>query len=831
MQSFYTYTQVLGNNILVRRYENGKHYIEKIPFEPTLYIPTTKPNAWRTLYDNRPLEPMRFGSIKEARDFKEQYKDVAGFSIHGMDKWNYQWINENYKGDIEYDLRQVKILFLDIECISDDGSFPDIQAASAPITLISLHLNGVTTVLGLKDFQTEPTDEFVYKKFDSEHEMLKYFVAYNSIHKPDVWSGWNTSKFDIPYIVNRLMRLFDETMVKQLSPFNYIREKTIEIRGREIQTFDIYGIVDLDYLELYQKFTYNARESYALGFIAQEELGQTKVELPGETFHDSYHNHFETFVRYNAVDTLLVKKLDNKMKLIELAFSIAYLIKCNVPDVYKTVLPWEVFIYNFLADRKIAVPPRRKVLSANFDGAWVKNPTPNLYGWMMSFDFASLYPSIIRQWNLSPEKYVQSAYDTRPSDWIDNNELAQKAAEFAKDNDLSVAANGSMYRKDGKGFLVELMEYCMDGRKIAKKEMLKLEAEYQQTKDESLIPKIAALNNRQMALKILANSAYGAIGNEGFLYYEMKMAEAITLTGQLSDIHLAQELNKMMNLVVGTENVDYVAMGDTDSVYLNVEALVAKYCQGKTRDEIVEFLDKFGNDVCQKVINASIDHVFNVTNAFDKMMTSKREAIASKTLIRAAKNYAMYVHNSEGVSYDPPKIKVMGIEVVRSSTPKWCRGKLKDAIKYIFEKDEKFIRNYFNEVYEEFKTLPIEDIAFPRGVSDIDKWVAPTGIYRKACPIHVRGSLLYNHHMKQYNVDMIRNGDKIKFVYLKLPNPIGEDVIAFPTSGKFPKELKLENYINYDLQFEKVFKGPLQSLTDAARWHLEDVATLDDFFG
>ncbi len=834
---FYTYCNVSGNNILYRGYNNGKRITERIPFKPTLFVPakTHSENSWHSLYNDDPLEPIKFDSIKEARDFTEQYKDVQGFSIHGFPRWQYQLINEEFPDEIEYDVSKVSILIIDIEVISEDGSFPDIQSASSPITLISLHntLENVTLVLGLKDYISQPEDNFEYKKFESEKALLQYFIAYNKSKAPDIWTGWNTSHFDIPYMVNRISRLFDDAMVKQLSPFGYIREKTIEIRGREVQTYDIYGIVDLDYLECYKKFTYSAKESYALGFIAQEELGKTKIELPGESFKDSYDHHFQTFVSYNAVDTLLVKELNDKMKLIELVFSIAYQCRCNLQDVYKTVLPWEVYIYNHLSKSKIAVPPRTSKLDNEYPGAWVKEPKPGMYGWLMSFDYASLYPSIIRQWNISPETFVPIEYDIGVKDWLDMSEKVLNAHSDSIKYNRTIAANGTMYRKEKQGFLAELMEFCMEGRKIAKSEMLKLEDEYQKTKNKSLLPRVSALNNKQMALKILANSVYGAIGNSGFHYYDWRMAAAITLTGQFSDIHLANAMNSRFNRMLKTKDVDYVMYGDTDSIYLNCQPIVDELTNsGKTlsNESIVNALDQLGEIVCQKVIQESIDDVFEKMNCYQKVMKNKREAIASRGLFRGKKNYALYVHNSEGIAYNPPKLKVMGIEIVRSSTPHWCRAKLKEGLKMIFETGEIEFQDWFSRIKSEFVDLNASDIAFPRGVSDIDKWRGSNVVYKKGCPIHVRGSLLYNYHTKG-KLASIQNGDKIKFIYLKMPNPIKENVFAFPTSLGIPKELKLEKYIDYDLQFTKTFSDPLKSLTDCAGWQCEVQSSLEEFFG
>lgn len=835
---FYTYAQTLGNSILYRGYENGRQVIEKVPFSPTLYIPSSKngDSKWRSLYEpHKQLEPIQFDSIKEAKNFIETYSDVQGIEVHGFQRWQYQFIREKFPEEIEYDVKQVKILTLDLEVVSEDeDGFPDIQTADKPIVLISLHSSSddKTIVIGTKEYVKSDDDNFEYHRFKDELELLKFFVVYIQTTRPDVWTGWNTSQFDIPYLVNRLMRLFDENMVKKLSPFGYIKEKMLNIRGREIQTYDIAGIIDLDYLELYKKYgTYSAKESYALAFIAQEELGESKLEMPGVSFRDNYNNHFQTFVKYNAIDTLLVKKLEKKMKLIELAFAMAFMYKCNLQDIYRTVLPWEVFIFNHLYKKNIAVPPPRHGMQAEYPGAWVKDPKPGMYGWTMAFDFASLYPNTEIQWNISPETFVPSEHDLDVNDFLVMNEKAVSAVAKAREMNCTIAANGMMYKKEARGFLPELMKYCIDGRKIAKKEMLKLESEYQHTKDDSLLPKIAALNNKQMALKIAANSAYGAIGNEGFHYYDYRVAASITLCGQLSDMQLATRMSEKFNGIMGTSGVDYVIYGDTDSIYLNCQPLVEKFMPGKSRDNVVDFLDKFGEQVCQPVVNRSVDEIFEMMNCYDKTMSSKREAIASRVLFRAKKNYAMYVHNSEGVAYDPPKLKVMGIEIVRSSTPQWCRKKLKESLQMIFETDELTFRKHFAEIEKDFRNLPADEIAFPRGVSEIDKWVEPDGKLKLRIPIHVRASALYNLHTKKYNTYApIQNGDRIKFVYLKLPNPIRQDVIGFPTSSKLPKELGLEKYVDYDLQFEKTFEGPLSTLTAAAGWKLREEATLQWLF-
>jgi len=843
MSEFYTYVGVLGNKILYRGYRDGKPVMGKVDYKPTLYTPSKKnspvlkgrqyEDQWTSLYDELPLEPIKFADIKEAKDFVKQYKDVSGFQVHGMDKWNYQFINEHFKGDIEYDVSMCNIMTFDIEVITPDGSFPDIQAATAPIVLISLYSTKTekTIVLGIKSYVPTPDDSFEYMLFSTEREMLLYFIHYISTTNPDIWTGWNTETFDIPYMVNRISRVLDSDHVKKLSPFGYIREKNVIIQGREIQTFELYGVVSLDYLELYQTLPQPRQGPFDMGYVAQQEkLTAQKLDLPGESFKDNYDNHFQTFVQYSAVDSIVIKELDEKLKLIDIVFSLAYLYRCNLADTFRTVLPWEIFIFNYLAERKIAVPPRKQNLDAGFEGAWVKEPRPGMYGWVMSFDFAGLYPHVAIQWNISPDTLIQDYEPLTVNDFLNKTPAARDAQAFALANNLTLAANGTMYRKDKLGFLADLMRMTIDGRKDVKKLMLKKEQEYQDTHDEALQNVISALNNRQIAFKIAGNSGYGALGNKGFLYFDSRVAEAITLTGQFSDRHLVDAFNLKLNEIMKTGTIDYVIMGDTDSVYVNCQPIVDKFCAGFNEDQIVSFLDKFGATVLQKVVQESIDEIYESSNGYRKVMNSKREAIASKTLVRKKKNYAMKVHNSEGVTYNPPKMKVLGLEIVRSTTPQWCRKKLKECLQMMFDKPELELRAYYAKLYAEFCTLTVEEIATPKGISDIDKWMGSNGLYIKGVPMHVRGSILYNYHTKPFEkFPALANGDKIKYVYLKKPNPINENVISF--GKKLPVELGLHKYIDYEVQFEKAFKEPLKSLTDAAGWNLEDVSTLDDFFG
>lgn len=362
----------------------------------------------------------------------------------------------------------------------------------------------------------------------------------------------------------------------------------------------------------------------------------------------------------------------------------------------------------------------------------------------------------------------------------------------------------------------------MDYSKLSDDDLLK--------KAKELESSISALHNRQMAFKILNNSLYGAVSNAGFRYFELAMAEAITLTGQASDMHIEMSLNRFMNRALETKDVDYVIAGDTDSVYLSVSAIVDRFCKGKTIDETVAWLDKFCEQAIQPIINKSIDHIFSICNCFEKLMDMKREAIASKALWQKKKRYGMIVHNSEGVDYRPYKLKIMGLDMIKSSTPKLVRAELKECLTIMFEKGEEALQDHVSGAKSKFTSASPEEVAFPRGVSDMNKWTNSDGSYKKGCPIHVRAASLYNLHKEQHETP-IRNGDKIKFIYLKMPNPIKEDVIGFPATGKIPQRDRLLKYIDWNTMWDKTFLSPLEGLTTACGWEHTPTASLESFFG
>ena len=376
-----------------------------------------------------------------------------------------------------------------------------------------------------------------------------------------------------------------------------------------------------------------------------------------------------------------------------------------------------------------------------------------------------------------------------------------------------------------------------DERVIFKKKMLE---EQQRLEDgnyknkEEVVNNIAKYDNVQMAKKILLNSAYGALANQYFLYYSPEQAEAITTSGQLSIRWIEKYINKFINDLLKTGDKDYVVASDTDSIYITFDEMVDEiFGEGIETEKIIQFLDKMCKDKIEPYIDNCYKNLYSYINAYEQKMVMKRESIADKGIWTAKKRYILNVYDNEGVLYKEPKLKIMGLESVRSSTPQWCRENIQALIKVIINTDEKTVIKTIDEYREIFKTLSFNDIAFPRSVKGLSKYKSSKDIYVKATPIHVRGALLYNYHLKEKNLtrkyQLIRDGEKIKFAYLKEPNILGENVIAISTV--LPKELNLEKYIDYDLQFEKSFLQPVKNILDVIGWKSEETGSLESFFG
>lgn len=817
--------------------------MDKVPFKPTLFLSSNKETEYKTL-DGKSVAPVKPGTMRECKDFIEQYSNVAGAKVYGMERWMYQFIAEQYPEDIVYDKDKIKLWSLDIETTSENG-FPKPELAEEEVLLITLKNFQTKKLITFGQHPYTPTrDDTTYIHCGDEATLLITFLKWWNEVQPEVITGWNVQGFDIPYLCNRMYLKYSTNMMREMSPWRMVNQNEKEVHGKKQIFYDIAGVSVIDYLEIYKKFTYTNRESYRLDVIAEIELGQKKLDHSEfDTFKDFYTKGWTKFVDYNLVDVDLVDQLEEKMKLIDLVMLMAYDAKVNYTDTFSQVRLWDIIIYNYLHKQNIVLPLLQKSSKADqFVGAYVKEPVPDVYDWVVSFDLNSLYPSLIRFLNISPETLLPGSADVNMDKLINNTQ------HIETNGDVCVAANGATYRKDKRGMMSELVIKMYDERVRYKKQMLQYKQELQDLEVkmkngetgldelyEQTVKNVTKYSNFQMVRKICLNSLYGAIGNNFFRHYKLENAEAITMTGQVAIRWIERKLNEYVNKTLGTDGKDYVIASDTDSIYLHLGGLVDSVpsLNGLPRERVVEILNNFCEDKIVPFIDESYDELSELLQCYEKTLVMKRECIADKGIWTAKKRYILNVWDNEGVRYDEPKLKMMGIEAVRSSTPAPVRGYIKEALNLMMNGTESEMIDYIETARSEFSSLPPEICAFPRTANNISKFTSTYSLYTKGTPIQVRASILFNHHLKRLELtnkyNLIGNGEKIKYLHMKMPNPFGENVIAF--ISELPKEFGLNSYIDYDTMFTKSFLDPLKIILDVMGWKTETVATLEDFFG
>ena len=835
LSGFYTSVDRFSNSLLYRGYDgDGKKVFQRIKYKPTLYLKSKEntSTAWKAL-DGTPVEPMQFDSMREVKEFEQTYCDIPSFKVYGNTRHIPAFIQKQFPNEIQYSRSLVDIASLDIETEYGDG-FPEVDNPVNKILTIAYKSSKDNTyrVWGMKPYDPAKSElqgvEIDYRQYTAESSMLEAFINFWSREEnvPDVITGWNTRFFDIPYMVSRMAFLLGEDKVKELSPWKKIDRREITIRGRKQITFDIVGIQHLDYMELFKKFayTYGNQESYSLNHISSVVLGEKKLDYSEVgTLRELYDADFQMFVDYNIKDVELIERMEEKLGLITLVLTMAYLGGVNYTDTLGTTAIWDSIIFRRLARSRVAILPNNDSETSAYPGGYVKDPHVGMHEWVMSFDLNSLYPNLIVQYNMSPETIIEI-------DGIDG----------------TCAANGVKFSKDKKGIIPEIVEELYAQRVDIKKDMLtakhKIESLNEElavaVKNNGKIKKlqeeirlqasvVARLETHQTAVKILLNSLYGAMGNKYFRYFDLRIASAITLTGQEVIKYAETKVNSYLDNFIGEPKDRVIAM-DTDSLYIGVKDIVNKFKPNNP----VAFLDEIGSKALEPMLAKAFDEYAVKTNAYSNRMVMKREAIADRGIWTAKKRYILNVYNNEGVQYAKPKIKIMGLESIKSSTPQACRTAMNDMFKIIVTGDEEKTQRTIADFKAHFQSLSPDQVAFPRGVTDITKWSCNSTIYRKGTPIHVRGSLLYNTQLKLKGLtrthQLIQNGDKIKFLYMLMPNTIRENVVAFPDF--LPEELELHKYVDYDLQFEKSFLDPINIILNAIGWSATPRADLQQFF-
>lgn len=830
-------------------------------FKPKLYVNGGKSeiindDTFRTL-DNVPVNPIVFDSIADAKEHVDSYKGVDGYNIYGMTRWEYQYIGEKFKGKVDWDFSKLKIYILDIEVDSSNG-FPNIKEAPEFITSIAIkELNtGIYNVWGYGDFETKDPN-VNYHKVNNEEQLFLSFLDFWSSDYPDIITGWNTTFFDIPYLIQRALKLNLDSDIKKISPWNYYKAKQVFIQGREELIFDIQGIDDIDYIELYKKFTFTTQESYKLDYIGKTELGYGKTDDGASTGFDLFKTDHQKFIEYNMGDVDLIDGLDKKLKLMKLICTMAYGAKCNMSDVFSQVRTWDCMIYNYLNERNITIPFIKKSdKNSGIVGAYVKEVNARLYNNVVSFDIASLYPNIIRTLNIGPETYIDKDskvnidYILKYSDKKPEKPGAKKEPLKPLSDIGCVAANGVVYSKNKQSLFSQLVERTYNTRVEKRSEMMRLK----KLDDDKYKQIIEDLDIEQYALKIQLNSLYGAIGNQYFRFYNRDNAEAITSTGQTIIQWIERAVNEALDRPKEGK-MGEVFYCDTDSIFVELQPFIDRFSKGNPIDE----LDDLCKNHLEPAIAKSFDEYCNYVNAYKNHLVMKREAIADKGIWTAKKRYMLNVFDNEGVRYKEPKLKIMGIESVKSSTPQIFRKYIKEQINIMMNGTENQMRQFRSEMKKDLKNYDsfvkmkknkIEDIFFPRSANNINIWynkmerldkVNPhysdnakiTDFILKG-PMHIRGCIIYNmlidYHGLNKKYEKIKNGEKVKFAYVHdgyplISNSLRVDVIAF--KDNLPREFDIDKYIDFKTMFEKGADKPLIPILEARKWSFEDKVELD----
>ena len=844
MINFYTNVQSIGGHILYRGIKDGKQIQTKIGYEPTLYTISKKPTGFKSL-DGEDLMPKRFDTIYDAKQYLKDFEGVSGSKVFGQTRFEYAFIADQHKGMVDYDFDKVVVAVVDIEVGSENG-FPDPYKANEPITAICvkfMNFGKSAFVFACGDYEVQ--GEEVYVKCKDEYSLCKQFMAFWKDNYPDILTGWNTKFFDEPYLINRFRKILGEDEAKKLSPWNYIGERKTVINGREMIAYNIMGVESLDYIELYKWYAPGGKsqESYRLDAIANVELGEGKISYDEyDNLHSLYRLNFQKFIEYNIKDVELIFKLEEKLKLLELAVTLAYDTKTNFEDVFAQTRMWDSLTYAYLFEKGIIVPPKViKSKDGMFEGAYVKEVQVGMHHYVASFDLNSLYPHLMMQFNISPETLIEPENYTDEmreilSNGVSVDKLLSKSVDTSKLKGATITPNGQFFRTDIQGFLPRMMEEMYTDRKKFKKLMLQAKQEYENETDESkkyeIEKRIAKYNNIQLAKKVGLNSAYGALGSQYFRFYDLRMALGVTTSGQLSIRWIEAKLNNWMNKLLKSEK-DYVIASDTDSIYLNLGPLVDSIVKTPTEtSKVISIMDRICEDKIQPFIDKSYKELADYVCAYSQKMEMKREGLSDKGIWTAKKRYILNVYNNEGVQYKEPQLKVMGLEMVKSSTPSVIREKMKELIKLMVNGTEEDVQKFIADFRKEFKGLPPEEISSPRGCNGLSKYTSTLSLYEKGTPIHVKGAILYNHYLKEKGLTkkypLIQEGEKLKYSYLKMPNPFKDTVISFPNS--LPKEFGLHDYIDYDVQFEKAFIEPIKVILDCMKWTTEKTSTLEGFF-
>jgi DNA polymerase elongation subunit (family B) len=743
---------------------------------------------------------------------------------------------------------------LDIEVEVTQG-FPDIHKAENKITAVGYYDDITDKYFCLVlDSQNKVTlknkDNIIIEKFENESQLLHRFYAIFLEHRPTILTGWNSLKFDIPYLYNRAVQVLGSEIADCLSPIRRIHWSEYQNR------YKIAGLSQLDYLSLYKKFTFTQKTSYRLDAIAQDELGETKVEYEG-TLNDLYENDINKFIEYNIHDVRLVKMLNEKLDFIDVARGIAHVGHCPYEEVEWSSRYLEGAVLVYLKKLGIVAPNRSKggrkdVFNKNkFSGAYVQDPQKGRHEWIYDLDITSMYPSIIMSLNISPETKIGKIEGWNSEEFVSNIPKTYSVIMYGKkqgnltndelkmyfnDNQVSISSNGIIYKTDKKGLIPALLEQWfntrVEYRKLAKK-----------FSDEGDEEKYQYFNRRQYIQKVILNSLYGVLGLSVFRFYDLDNAEATTLTGQ-SLIKFTKKIGNHFYNKELSDDKDHCIYIDTDSVFFSAVPLLGKRFPNEELSDVMKTqrISEIATEV-QGYMNSSYDYFAKKFCNIDKhRFEIKQEIIARTGFFVVKKRYGMRIINDNGVKVN--KVHVKGLDTVRSTFAPAMKtllsNVLEDILNYVpKDKVDTRILNFKKSI----TNLSIDDIANPVGVKNIEKYtpkktdkfenIGATTSIMTGTPVHVKASIYYNDLLKYFKknkYEPIVSDSKMRWVYLK-DNPFKLDVVGYK-GHEDPKEIMdfIKEYINYDKMYEQALTKKLNMFYGALEWSKPQIRSENSWF-
>lgn len=913
MSRFYTSITRNGVNVVERYVENGEHKMNIEEFKPELFVTSLQSDTGYKSTSGLPLERVEFDNMYAMDEFLERMKSTSNYRIYGIDNILAQYVAKYYPNkEIKFDMKLIKGAILDIEVESGEmvngealnGPFPEPADAFHPITAITTYATHLDTffVYGLERFKGQDVGTFdiyklpphiadklgnskvEYKGFDDEKVLLLEFTALCETQQFNFISGWNSDTFDIPYICNRIDALLGRETLKRISPLGYVRKRTFQGKYGEEVTFTIGGVSNLDLKDIIAKHAFveldNAKlNTAALHFLKEEKADYSQYKNLTEFYYFDYQN----YIAYNIRDVDLVKRIAEKTKFLQLAYTLAFLFHCNPDDTTATVLPWQYLMYSYGSREHEYSEIRPRVIGKpDYVGGYVKDVVPGNYKWVMSSDANALYPHMAQQFNMGIETLVPVEIGNKVLDALaaemdnlpeeEKNHYTRTYADrfkrreaiwdiyfehpynFAtlKKLNICMAPNLAFFKTDKESLLRKVFRDLYSTRKVIKNGMKDKERAlegYKKTALANALDKtpeyfkhvddagneIQNDDNNQHAHKIAANAGYGAIANENFVdHFDIRIAEAITTAGQCSTRHIMYRLNEWINKTYNLTG-DHCFYGDTDSIYTEFDGVVKACGWDKLSDqEITDKLDNLMNDVIEPMYITWAEELATSYNCPINALFFKREAIAISAIFTTKKRYAMLLTDNEGVRYAQPKLKVIGLESRKANYPKFCRDWLQDCYKLALLDQKEELHKFVSDAEHTFINVKqINDYGAAQNINNIEQYIEGHFAAKKGTPYHVKGAINHNrlvHEKSLTHIKPLRSGNKYFILPLRKGSPFGMEVIAYDEA--LPKEFGLDSHIDKDQAFEKTFIKPLTNFLTAINWEPKASTTfsLDSLF-